>query len=80
MLTEAPCHLLLAITSLIALPLLITMQLPQTATISIYRMASPILSAVMLLIARDQATANYWSPMARKARWTFGSSEKIVIM
>lgn len=56
---------------LLVLPLFASMQLPLTTTISLYRMMSPILSAVMLLIARDQATADFWSAMNRKARWTF---------
>lgn len=70
--------------SLLVLPPLSTLQLntlsstslthlttlfPNLTIPSMHRIICPLISAVMLLIAREQAGGEYWKPMERK-RWT----------
>jgi hypothetical protein len=59
------------------LPVLSTIQLPDTLSqplaLPLYRMAAPVISAVVLLVSREIANADYWAPMERKKRskWAY---------
>jgi hypothetical protein len=70
-------HIYYASLVLIVFPIISTIQLAHVSTqpfaLPIYRMAAPVVSAVVLLISREVANGDYWAPMERKKRskWAY---------